>query len=70
MHLRDRTPMPGSGLLPPPAPLPSLSVAFSRRRAIFGPHELREDRIRAASYLADDLSAEARRALREGEVSA
>ncbi len=40
--------------------------AFATRRAVFGPHELREDRITAESYLADDLSPAARRALREG----
>ena len=52
-----------------PAPAPSLVPAFARRREIFGPHELREDRIRSGSYLADDLSPEARRTLRSGEVS-
>ena len=49
-----------------PAPLPHLRSAFATRRAIFGPHELREDRITAEGYLADDLSPAARRALREG----
>ena len=51
-----------------PAPLPALVPAFARRRDIFGPLDLREDRIRAASYLADDLSPAARRALRDGEA--
>ena len=44
---------------------PAFNPIFATRREIFGPHELREDRIKAGSYLADDLSAEARRALRE-----
>ena len=52
-----------------PAPTPNLRSAFAQRRAIFGPHELREDRIRAEDYLALDLSAEARRAIREGECA-
>ena len=51
-----------------PSPAPSLVPALARRRAIFGPVELREERIHAFSHLADDLSPEARRALRSGEI--
>ncbi len=56
-----------SGRIVPPRPLPSLQSAFATRRAIFGVLDLREDRIKADSYLAEDLSPAARRALREGE---
>lgn len=43
-------------------------AAFPTRRSVFGARDLREDRITLGSYLADDLSAEARRALRGGEM--
>ena len=43
--------------------------AFASRRAIFCPHALRDERITAGHYLADELSPEARRAFRKGEVA-
>lgn len=53
----------GGGLRPSPAP--SLVPALARRREIFGPHELRESRIRATSDFMDDLAPSARREIRD-----
>ncbi len=39
MLLQRECPFVPAGILPPPAPLPSLSAALARRAAIFGPVE-------------------------------
>ncbi len=64
MRLRDRTPM--RAALPSPAPLPSLTAAFSRRRAIFGTVQVEPSAIEAADLALAQMR-HARRAL-EGAI--
>ncbi len=54
-----------TGRVLPPLALPSLQSAFARRRSMFGPVDLAEDRIRGTSYLAEDLGPSARREIRD-----
>ena len=42
MLTRDRHPTPIRGLMPSPAPLPSLRDALARRATVFGPVDLDE----------------------------
>ena len=49
----------------PPRALPSLQSAFATRRAVFGPVDLSEDRVRRASDFMEDLAPSARREIRD-----